>query len=222
MCERAPCVALAPVASHLRGAADAQRAWPGATVARPAAAIKARASLCVSGARVRRGRRPGTSFGERRRRRGHPPSRGGRGAGGGDPRARREWSPGGGGGTAGAAGQHQQQLSVVTTVWGVTTSTQSGPAQQQGGVGVGVMGGYGQGKPPPAFAASGYPRQQPPAQQRPAAAPASHPHHVLWVPSPSPPHLAATVLSDGASRPPPLPLLRGRKRPALRLGRQLP
>ncbi|KAI5711526.1 hypothetical protein M8J76_017127 [Diaphorina citri] len=39
-----------------------------------------------------------------------------------------EWSPGGG---------TPQQLSVVTTVWGVTTSTQSGPNQFVGGLGSG-------------------------------------------------------------------------------------
>lgn len=55
----------------------------------------------------------------------------------------REWSPG---------GATQQQLSVVTTVWGVTTSTQSGPHNNfpvsggtvaAGGVGPGG-GGYAQ------------------------------------------------------------------------------
>nr|CAD7573232.1 unnamed protein product [Timema californicum] len=66
----------------------------------------------------------------------------------------RDWSPG---------GAPQQQLSVVTTVWGVTTSTQSGP--HGGNVAAGA--GYGQQQGPPnkqgtPFASVGYRQGAPP------------------------------------------------------------
>nr|CAD7196425.1 unnamed protein product [Timema douglasi] len=65
-----------------------------------------------------------------------------------------DWSPG---------GAPQQQLSVVTTVWGVTTSTQSGP--HGGNVAAGA--GYGQQQGPPnkqgtPFASVGYRQGAPP------------------------------------------------------------
>jgi hypothetical protein len=57
----------------------------------------------------------------------------------------REWSPG---------GATQQQLSVVTTVWGVTTSTQSGPHNNFPGSGGTVAAGGG------GYAQQGAPNKQ--------------------------------------------------------------